>query len=94
MKIKWLRLALDDLDEIYDYIYKDNPGASKKVIQIIYNTINKLKTHPEIGRPGRVLGTKELYISGIPFIVPYRIKDNYIEVLRVLHTSREWPDTF
>ena len=94
MKVKWLRLALDDLDEIYDYISKDNPKASQKIIQTIYDNIIILKSHPEMGRPGRVLGTRELYISGTPFIIPYRIKDNHIEILRIFHTSRKWPDEF
>ncbi len=45
-----------------------------------------------MGRPGRVLGTRELIVSSAPYIVPYRVKNNFIEILRVLHVAMEWPE--
>ena len=45
-----------------------------------------------MGRPGRVLGTRELVIGGLPYIIPYRVRDNYVDILRVLHTSRRWAE--
>ena len=50
-----------------------------------------LPGRPAIGRPGRVLGTRELVIGRLPYIVPYRVREKDIEILRVLHTSRRWP---
>ena len=94
MKIRWLRLALMDLDEIYEYIAEDNQNAAKKIINLIWQKTKVLSEHPEIGRPGRVLDTKELYINKTMFIVPYRVRDNTIEILRVFHTSKNWPKEF
>ena len=50
-----------------------------------------LARHAVPGRPGRVLGTRELVIQGLPYIIPYRVRDNHVEILRVLHTARRWP---
>jgi len=50
-----------------------------------------LLAQPASGRPGRVIGTRELVIGGLPYVVPYRVRDNDIEILRVLHTSRRFP---
>jgi plasmid stabilization system protein ParE len=47
-----------------------------------------------MGRPGRVHGTSELVVDGTPFIVAYRIRDETVEILAVLHSSRKWPDDF
>ncbi len=92
MQIRWTGLALYDLEDIADYISLDNPLIAEKIVKIIWDTIQMLKPHPNIGRPERVKDTRELIINGIPFVVPYRIKNNEIQILRVLHTSRKWPD--
>ena len=51
----------------------------------------RLVMHPEIGRPGRVPGTRELVVPRTPFIIPYRVKDNAVQILRVYHAARKWP---
>jgi toxin ParE1/3/4 len=94
MKIKWLDLAVDDLEELADYIAHDNPDAAYRMVAFLWASINRLADHPETGRPGRVFGTRELVISHTPFIVPYRIVNSEIQILRVLHGARKWPDAF
>jgi addiction module toxin, RelE/StbE family len=94
MRIKWLRLALQDINEIAEYIALDNPHAARQLVKQIWLKATLLSAHPEIGRPGRVSGTRELFIDGTRYIVPYRIVEDQIQILRVLHTSRNWPDNF
>ncbi|OAG28407.1 type II toxin-antitoxin system RelE/ParE family toxin [Thermodesulfatator autotrophicus] len=89
--LKWLRLALRDLDKIASYIAKDNPTAAQKVVQRIYEVALNLRDYPALGRLGRVPGTRELIISGFPFILVYRVKGRRVEILRVLHGARKWP---
>lgn len=92
MRLRWTRLAERDLDGIADYIEADNPAAAARVVLEIIDQIEMLlPEHPAIGRPGRVPGTRELVIRGLPYIVPYRVRDSALELLRVLHTSRRWP---
>lgn len=93
MRLRWTKRAERDLDEIAEYIGQDSPAAAARVVlELIDQVESLLPAHPVIGRPGRVLGTRELVIGSLPYIIPYRVRDRTIEILRVLHTSRRWPD--
>ena len=91
MQIVWLNKALQNLDNIAAYIAQDNPSAASQVIALIIAQIDQLATQPAIGRPGRVMGTRECVISNSHYLVPYRIKNNRVEILRVFHTSQKPP---
>lgn len=90
MRIKWLRSALLDLDEIEAYIAEDSSAVAVDVVVKIIKAVSFLGEQQGIGRAGRVPGTKELVIPGLPYIVPYRVKEEVVQVLRVYHTSRKW----
>jgi addiction module RelE/StbE family toxin len=92
VKIKWLQSALDDLDHVEIYIAKDNPTAAIDTVLRIIEVVGLLSKQPGMGRSGRVLGTKELVIPATPFIVPYRVIENNVQILRVYHNSRKWPE--
>jgi toxin ParE1/3/4 len=94
MQIRWTNTALDNLDAAVEYIAADNAAAAKKVAQKIWDTIQLLKDQPGLGRPGRVTGTRELVVSGLPYIVPYIEKDGAIIILRIMHSSIKWPSIF
>ena len=91
MHVNWLQQALLDLDEIELYIVEARPTSAADVIVKIIRSVSLLREQPGIGRPGRVPGTKELVIPSLSYIVPYRVKDEIIQVLRVYHTSRKCP---
>jgi addiction module RelE/StbE family toxin len=92
LRLRWTRLADTDLDSIADYIGQDSPAAAARVIlELIDQTETLLTRHAALGRPGRVMGTRELVIGNLPYIIPYRVRDGEIEILRVLHTARRWP---
>jgi len=93
--IKWTEAACEDLDNIHKYIYNDNPSAAVDVVLHIIKSVETLiPQNTSIGRAGRVLGTRELIITNYPYIVPYRIINNTVEIIRVLHSSFKWPDNF
>ena len=91
MQIIWLTTALNNLDELAEYIAQETPQAARQVLELIETQVNLLATQPALGRLGRVLGTRELVISNTHYLVPYRIKNNAVEILRVFHTSRKLP---
>jgi addiction module RelE/StbE family toxin len=91
MEVKWLNKALRNIDEAAEYISRDDPQAAIIVVQRIKESVNLLRESPSLGRPGRVDGTKELVIDKTSYIVPYRICDNKVEILRVFHTSKKPP---
>lgn len=94
MQIKWVRLALTDLDEAAAFISQDNPQAAKRIVKRIRDAARLLSDQPNAGRPGRVQGTRELVIAETPFILPYRVVKNTVQILRVLHGARKWPEQF
>jgi toxin ParE1/3/4 len=94
VRIRWTEPAATALGRIQDYIARENPRAAFAVVQRIRIAVSQLEAHPKIGRTGRVRGTYELVVHGLPYIVPYRIKKNEVHILSVYHTSRKWPETF
>ena len=95
MTLVWTPAAIDDLRALRAYIAAHDQGAARRVaLRIIESVETLLPQSPEIGRPGRVPGTRELVITGTPFIVPYRVRDQTIQILRVYHGARRWPDQF
>jgi len=92
VRVRWLRKALENLDEETDYIAAENPTAARLVVRRIRVAVDGLETQPGLGRPGRIPGTRELIVARTPYLVPYRVKDGCIEILRVFHTSRRLPD--
>jgi toxin ParE1/3/4 len=92
VRVRWLRRALRNLDEEADYIARDDPDAAARTVQRIASAIEQLTNHPASGRIGRVPGTRELVITGTAYIVPYRVRGDAVEILRVFHGARKWPD--
>ena len=92
MRLRWTKRAERDLNEIASYIGRESPAAAARfVLELIDRLEANLSRRPASGRPGRVLGTRELVIGRLPYIVPYRVREKDIEIMRVLHASRRWP---
>ncbi len=94
MNIVWTRPAARDLATIQDHIARDNPAAAYRLATTIRQQVRQLTDHPQLGRPGRLDGTRELVISDTPYLVPYRISDHPVEILAVYHGARRWPERF
>jgi len=86
--------ARHDRDQIFDFLEAMNPRAAVKIDERIAAQTALLAEFPEMGRSGRVHGTRELVINGTPYLAAYRVEVSSIRVLRVLHGSQEWPDDF
>jgi len=94
MNILWSPEAIDDLTSLRAYIAEDNPAAAQEVaLHILQNIEQLLPNNPQMGRPGRVPGTRELVIPKTPFVIPYRLQRNVIQILRVYHGARRWPES-
>jgi len=91
MQVKWLAKALANLTDEADYIANESPANTNAFFAHVFASVEQLKEHPHLGRAGRVAGTRELVITHYPYIVPYRIKNGCVEILRVFHTARAWP---
>jgi toxin ParE1/3/4 len=91
MRLEWTFTAISDLKAAGEFISLDNPAAARRMAERIDEATGYLLDYPHMGRPGRVVSTKELVVSGTPFIVIYRVRGGLVQVLRVLHHSRKWP---
>jgi len=92
--IEWLPAAERDFAAIVDFIAEDNPQTAIEQGDEIETQIAGLREHRQRGRTGRVKGTRELVIVRTPYIAAYRIKNGRIQILRILHGARQWPDNF
>ena len=94
MEVVWLKEATEDLKEIGLFIEQESPQTAYRILVKIKACVDSLKSNPELGRLGRVSRTRELVIAGLPYIIPYTIKNKQIRILAVMHTSRKWPGQF
>lgn len=92
--VRWTIRAARRLDQTGEYIARDDPGAAARVVTRIVAAVVALAEQPALGRVGRVTGTRELVFADIPYIVPYRVGPDAVEVLTVLHTAQRWPEGF
>lgn len=92
MRIEWARPAVRDLREAGAFVALDNPGAAARMANRVREAVEWLPDQPNIGRPGRVPGTRELVVSGTPFLIVYRVRGAAVQVLRLLHHARKWAD--
>ena len=93
MTLIWSPESIHDLLSLRAHIAEHDPAAAKRVaLHILYCVECLLAENPKLGAPGRVPGTRELVIPKPPYIVPYRVRGARIEIARVYHTARRWPD--
>jgi toxin ParE1/3/4 len=91
LRIRWTIQASKHLEDAYEYVFNENPSAAEKQLDAIQRAIEQLINFPEMGRLGRVEGTRELVIQGTPYIAAYRIKGATISIVALLHGARRWP---
>lgn len=94
MRIIWAPRAASDLIQAFDYIAERNPTAAEDVQDRIRHLVALLAETPNIGRPGRASGTRELVITDTPYVVAYRVTGSAVRILRVMHGARRWPVSF
>jgi len=92
MNVAWHSLAQSDLVSLLTYIANEDPSAALRVHDRIREQVRLLQTYPNLGRVGRVTGTRELAITDTPFIAVYQVLDSVL-ILRILHGAQRWPPT-
>jgi toxin ParE1/3/4 len=84
-------VAVQDREQIFDYIALDSPSAALAVDGALSKQLSLLEEFPDMGRSGRVAGTRELVVQGTPFIVAYQVRKDSVRILRILHGAQLWP---
>jgi len=92
MKLRWTRAARTDRESIYAYIELEQPEAALRLDERFRERANQLTDLPELGRTGRVPGTRELSIAGTRYLLVYQLEGDLVWIVRVLHTAQAWPE--
>ncbi|WP_306805932.1 type II toxin-antitoxin system RelE/ParE family toxin [Caballeronia sp. BR00000012568055] len=90
LAIRWTLDALDDLDQLTDYIAEHNPRAAMSMFETIENAVMPVSITPFLFRSGREPGTREI-VAHPNYIVVYRVMDEWIEIVNVLHARQRYP---
>ncbi|GGF55529.1 hypothetical protein GCM10007301_13970 [Azorhizobium oxalatiphilum] len=88
MRLVYAEPASRDLASIIAYIALDSPAAAETVIRRIIESAHKLTRFPDMGRMGRLPGTRELVVPGLPYLIVYQVTPDMVTVLAVFHGSR------
>jgi toxin ParE1/3/4 len=91
VNIVWSPRAIEHLAHLRAYIAQDNPNAANRVAAARLDAVERLAELPNLGRPGRVAGTRELVMPGTPYVIPYRLRGDRLEVIAVFHGRQKWP---
>lgn len=94
MNIRWSESAADQLVSIFKYIAQDNVDAAVRTVQRIHAAIDRIAIMPHSGRKGLKAGTREIVVTGTPYIVVYAIMDDMIHLVTILHGAQDWPKSF
>lgn len=92
MKVRWLPAAAEGRRQQIAYVARHNPRAALDAGDRIRSSADLLRRHPMIGRPGRRPGTRELVVSGTPYLIVYRVEPDVVTVLRLFHGAQDWPN--
>ena len=91
MTIVWSPRAIEHLAHLREYIARDNPNAGNRIARALLEAVERLAKLPNLGRPGRLAGTRELVVSGTPYIIPYRLRGDRLEIVAIFHARQKWP---
>jgi toxin ParE1/3/4 len=94
LTLHWTPIAIGHLRAAYEYLAQDSESAAESLIERIFAAVEQVAQYPQIGRDGRVKGTRELVIAGTPYVVAYRVRQSRIDILAVFHGARKWPEEF
>ena len=91
MKVAWSRRAIRHLVHLREYVERDSEQNAALVAKRILEAVDLLQAHPEMGRLGRALGTRELVVPNTPYVIPYRVRRERLELIAVFHGRQKWP---
>jgi addiction module RelE/StbE family toxin len=88
MILRYKARALRHIESIHRRVAANDPAAAKRVILRIQHSVSRLERHPFSGRSGVVAGTRIVVVPGLPYVAVYRVREQFVDILAVLHTAR------
>jgi toxin ParE1/3/4 len=91
MNVVWSRRAIRHLEALREHIATGSEQNAVLIARRILKAVALVQIQPDMGRPGRVLGTRELVVPDTPYIIPYRVRHERLELIAVFHGRQKWP---
>jgi toxin ParE1/3/4 len=89
--VVWSPRAIGHLADLRSYIAREHPDAAARTAATLLAAVDRLAEMPNLGRPGRVPGTRELVVPGTRYVIPYRLRGERLEIIAVFHGRQRWP---
>ena len=89
-EIVWTEPALNDLDNIAEYIAVSNLVAAKKLVKEVFAKVDMLEEYPKSGKSVSELPSlnyRELYVK--PCRIFYKFEDNKVFILHVMRKEQD-----
>jgi addiction module RelE/StbE family toxin len=90
--VVWSPRAVAHLVALRAFIARENPQAAARIADLLLAAVDHLAAFPSSGRPGRVPGTREWSVPRTPYVIPYRIRRDRLEIIAVFHGRQRWPE--
>ncbi len=91
LTVAWSPRAIGHIAALRAYIARENPGTAARTATTLLAAVDRLAELPNLGRPGRVSGTRELVVPGTRYVIPYRVRGERPEIIAVFHGRQRWP---
>jgi toxin ParE1/3/4 len=91
VKVRWSARAEADLEALVTYIARDSVAAALTIQERLLDAAYRLGDFAERGRKGRISGTRELVVTGTPYVVVYKLEADELSILHVVHGAQDWP---
>jgi len=91
VKVRWTPSARRDLVAAIEFLRSESPRAARALVQRVDAQVNILRDYSLAGPEGRVPGTRELFISRTRYVAVYRVLNDEVSIIRLLHQAQEWP---
>lgn len=91
MKLYWSRRAQHDLLALQEFARR-KPSLGNRIADELGAACDRVVQMPNSGRPGRIDGTREIVLTGTPFILSYKVLAKRVTILAIIHGARRWPE--
>ena len=90
MRLRYTEQAREHIGAIFGFVHERNPTAATQIIARIRLAAERLVQFPRMGHVGRVPGTHEWVVRGLPYIVVYQVMDpDEVLILGVYHGAQD-----
>jgi toxin ParE1/3/4 len=90
VKLVWSHRAQNGLLDLQEFA-RQKPSLGNRVADSLDSVSQQISSFPQSGRPGRIEGTREVVLTGTPFLLTYEVEPECMAILAIIHGAHHWP---